>query len=857
MNSYNFLSFLTIITSMITNLAYLLKWYGFITIIGFIVLPLTFHLFRRIPDKGYSVIKVVGLLLVGFFHWIFNSLGLSQNSSGGIWGVVLFLFVLSFWVSRKNGLMNIRAWIKANGKLIIITELIFLVAFLGMAWLRAYNPNILGTEKPMELMFINSILRSPIFPPHDAWLAGYSISYYYFGYVMVAILAMVTSTPAGVAFNLAIALIFALTFVSAFGVLLNLIARFNFRRNEPLHLIKLVPVSLVAPVVLLLVGNFYGVLDVLHNHHIFADFNVPTIWFQTGSINSETQTTIPPQVMTGKINFWEWMDLKQLGPIEPQTLPFQGIEQGNWFFASRTIHDRNLMGYDPEAIDEFPAFSFLLSDLHPHVLGLPFVILVILLCFEWLLDLREIKEEDSTQPITWDRIGFSSIILGSLIFLNTWDFPIYAFLFLLSGFIAYSHHHERLNVKELWQFFRPILWVILIGVLLYVPFLISFQSQAGGIIPNAIYPTKLRQSLVMFGPLIFGFISLLIAVLRKHKSEVDYKTGWKVTLAFLALMIVITSLLIGVILTRPDLAGVLNSAISPFTINQAVGLLLLRRLVEGGTLLLGLLLLAGCVAILWGLRRTGSESVLFIFVMALTGTLLLLGPEFVYLRDNFGWRMNTLFKFYFQVWILWALTASFGVWYLLKQVKGWGRSIALIVTGLGFLAGFVYTLGTTQVTTSSMRTSAKNNAIFQPTLDGLAYYAITYPDDWALIEWINTNVDTSDVVLEGTKGAYWVEGRSSRVAMMTGLQTVIGWVNHESQWRGEEFVEFAGREADVQTIYTTREWELTEQLLDQYHVKYVVVSPLERDWYGSIQQAKFDQHMQRVFEYGDYVVYGR
>lgn len=842
---------------MISNLEYLLKWYVFVTIIGFIVFPLTFHLFRRIPDKGYSVSKVFGLLLVGFSHWIFTSFGLSQNSLGGVWGVVLLLFALAFWVSWKKGFVKISDWIKGHVKLILVTEMIFLVAFLGMAWLRAYNPDILGTEKPMELMFINSILRSPTFPPHDAWLAGFSISYYYFGYVMVAILAMVTSTPAGVAFNLAIALIFALTFVSAFGVLLNLIARFTLKKDEPLNLVRLVPVSLVAPVVLLLVGNFYGILDVLHNHHLLADFNVPAIWFQTGSTDSSTQEVTSPQVMTGTINFWDWMDLKQLGPIEPQKVPFQGIQQGNWFFASRTIHDRNLMGYDPEAIDEFPAFSFLLSDLHPHVLGLPFVILVILLCFEWLLDLRNGDDKGDRQPISWDRIGLSSIILGSLIFMNTWDFPIYAFLFVLCGFIAYTHHRESLNLKELWQFFNPLVWVILIGVVLYVPFLISFQSQAGGIIPNAIYPTKLRQTLVMFGPLLFGFASLLIAVLRKYKSEVDFKTGWKVTLSFLVLMIIITTLLIGVILTRPELASVLNSAISPFTINQAVGLLLLRRLVEGGTLLLGLLFLVGCVAILWGLRRTGSETILFVFALALTGTLLLLGPEFVYLRDNFGWRMNTLFKFYFQVWILWALTASFGVWYLVKQVKGWERSVALIITVLGFLTGFVYTFGTAQVTTSSMRNSAKSNGIFQPTLDGLAYYALSYPDDWALIEWINTNVDASDVVLEGTKGAYWVDGRSSRVAMITGLQTVMGWVNHESQWRGEEFSAFAGRESDIQTIYTTRDWEVTEQLLDQYDVKYVVVSPLERDWYGTIQQTKFDQHMQRVFEYGNYVVYGR
>jgi uncharacterized membrane protein len=126
-----------------------------------------------------------------------------------------------------------------------------------------------------------------------------------------------------------------------------------------------------------------------------------------------------------------------------------------------------------------------------------------------------------------------------------------------------------------------------------------------------------------------------------------------------------------------------------------------------------------------------------------------------------------------------------------------------------------------------------------------------------LIQWLNTNVEESAVVLEGTKGAYWVEGRSSRVSMMTGLPTVMGWVNHEAQWRGNDFISVAARENDIRMIYTERDWTITEQLLDQYNITYVVFSPLEREWYGGVQQSKFDLNMQRVFEYGDFVIYQR
>jgi uncharacterized membrane protein len=407
------------------------------------------------------------------------------------------------------------------------------------------------------------------------------------------------------------------------------------------------------------------------------------------------------------------------------------------------------------------------------------------------------------------------------------------------------------------QYNLPAVSVVLLSILLYIPFLIGLQSQAGGIIPNAIYPTKLRQSFVMFGPLLIAIIAFIILVVRKKKKEVDYKFAWKTTLGFLVMMTLITVLLVVVILNSPSMASLVNGAISPFTFNQAIKWLLMRRVVEGGTLLVGVLLMVAVLAVLWGLRKNGSESVMFVFAMLLTGVLLLLGPEFVYLRDNFGWRMNTLFKFYFQIWILWSLAASFGFWYLFKNAKGWGKGFVLSLIGIGFLLGSVYTIGTIQTTTQSIRDSVASNGLRTPTLDGLEYYRLYYPDDWALVQWLDQNLSQDTVILEGTKGAYWVEGRSSRISMITGLPTLMGWVNHEAQWRGEDFSDVAMREADIQTIYTTRDWNTAQVLMETYGVTHVVVSPLEREWYRGLQQNKFDENMQRVFEYNGSVVYQR
>lgn len=836
-----------------------LTWFVFAFLVGWISFPIAFSLFKKLPDRGYTITKSLGILLVSFFHWFLTSLGLSQNSVGGIWLAIILVIILAcqaIWQVKGRVLLN---WVKQNWRLIIVSEIIFLLAFVSLAWLRTYNPNIYGTEKPMELMFINSVLQSPSFPPQDAWLSGFSISYYYFGYVMVALISMITNTPAGIAFNLGISLTFALAFSGAFGILLNLITRGAGRMDgQKVNIIRHVPSALIAPLILLVVGNFYGILEVLHNHHILAETKIPAIWFQSGYIEPDTQVVQAPQIRSGTIDFWEWLDIKQLGPIPKKDLSFKRIEQNNWFFASRTIHDRNLMGYDPEAIDEFPAFSFLLADLHPHVLALPFVLLVILLSYEWFLGMKEPPGESGESETDIIKITLSAIMLGSLIFINTWDFPIYLFLFLLAGGMAYvSRENWSWNWRNLISFFFPQILTIVLAILLYLPFILSLQSQAGGLIPNAIYPTKLRQLLVMFGPLIFGVLALMLAVQKKFKKALDHRAGLKAATGFLVVMIILTALLIMVMLINPETASIVQGAVSPLPLGEALRWILLRRAVEGGSLLLGFVIMAGSIAILWGLRKSESNELLFTSMLLLTGVLLLLGPEFVYLRDNFGWRMNTLFKFYFQIWVLWSIVSAFGVWFIKTQLRGWLSHLLIFIIWAGILTGLVYTAGTLQVTTAFMRAQTKNESQITPTLDGLAYYKRDHPEDWTMIEWINHEIKTPAVILEGTKGAYWVDGGSSRISMMSGIPTVMGWVNHEAQWRGENFEQVAMREGDIRTIYTESDWGLTEFLLERYGITHVVVSPLERNWYGKIARNKFELNMIKVFEMGENVIYQR
>src|SRR5215211_2648753 len=259
-----------------------LSWYLLIALLGWLTFPLTYALFPALADRGYTFSRAFGLLVWGYVFWLLASFRLAQNDVGGLLLGLVILGGLSAW-AFVNCRSEIGGWLRENRKLILTTEILFLLMFGFMAFVRSVNPEIVGTEKPMELMFINGIMNSPTSPPRDLWLSGYSISYYYFGYVMASMLALFTGVPATLAFNLMIALIFGLSAVGAYGILYNLLAMRQKRRlateeNTEDYSSNSASLSsflfpLFAPLFLLLVSNLEGFLDVLHRKGLFWIFN--------------------------------------------------------------------------------------------------------------------------------------------------------------------------------------------------------------------------------------------------------------------------------------------------------------------------------------------------------------------------------------------------------------------------------------------------------------------------------------------------------------------------------------------------------------------------------------------------------
>lgn len=849
-----------------------LLWYFTITLIGWITFPLVYRLLPALVDRGYAFTRTVGLLLWAYAFWLLASLGILRNDLGGLLFSVLLLIALSGWALRSVSLEEMADWLRKQRSLVLVVEILFLVAFAFMGLVRAANPEILGTEKPMELAFINAILNSPEFPPHDPWLSGYAISYYYFGYVMVAMLAKLTGTPGGVAFNLGVTLVFALSAVGSYGLVYNLLSfrstRLPRRQMESSGRVAqakstFLSLALLGPIFVLLIGNLEGFLEVLHARGLFWQ-STPT-----GELTSP---------------FWKWLDMRELSSPPQQPFSWTPSRYLWWWRASRVVQDYDFAENWKEVIDEFPAFSYLLADLHPHVLAMPFAFLAMGLALNLFLGggegrlswlqrgLGERVESWLSLEINPPVFLLGAVCLGGLAFLNTWDFPFYVALF--AGAFALVRMRQ---VGTGWgvgisEFFRLTVALVVTGIILYLPFYIGFSSQAGGVLPNLVYPTRGTHLWVMFAPLLLPLFAFLY-FRWMHSSGLGFWKGGALALSLTLLLWLLSILLTVGIAMLPEVNNLFLGSLSAPDYGNLLAESLVRRIRSPGGWLTLLILLAMTLGLM--LKAVGEKKIeenvegsralsnresaqdvpqslspnIFVLLLILLGTLLVLGPEFLYLRDLFGWRINTIFKFYYQAWLLWAVAAAYASSILLLIPRRPWNLIYRGVLILIMMVGMTYT---------SLGLWTKTNA-FKPamglTLDGTAYLLNQSPNEMSAIAWLSAA--PAGVVAEAVGGSYSIYGR---VSTLSGQPTVLGWDFHETQWRGSSLL-LGTRQNDIQRLYCTRDWNEAQEIINLYNIRYIFLGNLERSDFtpancpGGLNDVKFIRNLAVAFQQGEVTVY--
>lgn len=196
----------------------ILEWLLIVEFIGFAAFPLTAS-FINLPDRGYSVSKLIGLFLITYITWLSVSIG--------IWGFGFAIVAFSLIILALISLSKYNPQLLYLKGTVLKSELVFAVAFLAFTLIVMNKPDIYGphSEDFMDFAFLQSTLRSTHFPPPDPWMAGETLSYYYFGQLLVALLTKLSGIPSSITYNLAVAMFFALTVQAAYGIGYNLARR--------------------------------------------------------------------------------------------------------------------------------------------------------------------------------------------------------------------------------------------------------------------------------------------------------------------------------------------------------------------------------------------------------------------------------------------------------------------------------------------------------------------------------------------------------------------------------------------------------------------------------------------------------
>jgi len=165
---------------MIETLFDITKWYIILQITGIIGFLLCFNLFSGLKLRGFCISKTTGLFIISIIAWFLcnKKLELIPYSTLTLYLIFLSAGIFSYIIYQKNK-PDIDNFLKENYKYLLSIEIAFLISFLIFVLLRTYTPNIEGTEKPLEFVVINSILRGDYMPPVDAWLSGHVLNYYY------------------------------------------------------------------------------------------------------------------------------------------------------------------------------------------------------------------------------------------------------------------------------------------------------------------------------------------------------------------------------------------------------------------------------------------------------------------------------------------------------------------------------------------------------------------------------------------------------------------------------------------------------------------------------------------------------
>lgn len=807
---------------------FLLWWFGF-SLIGLIAWPITARL-TPVGDYGYLLAKPLGLLMSSFPLWLLAHLNVIPLKR---WSILLMLLILALvsWLpgkSRSSLYQNIlktpTIWRRIGA-----AELLFTGALLFWTFARGLKPELDSLEKFMNIGFMNSLWRSDRLPAADMWFAGSQINYYYYGQYVFTFLARLTNIRPEIAYNLSLASTFALSLSGAYTFASHALHLAKQHRHT-LH--RAIPAAggLTAALLLTLAGN---------SHAFF---------YQESGLG---------------YGFQNWLRQRGLIQSNPEKI---------FWFADST----RFIGYNPgtadKTIHEFPFYSFLVADLHAHVINLTFVLLLLTILIhlisqeKWLKPSAGPGDNLSLDNHQWHKQALLAVhsrvlltirqphllLIGVLLALfmmcNYWDFAIYAAVTALVLLYLNSKKSGRICSKV------GLLVLLVQAGLVFAIFLLvenprlAVLSYFAAFILSSYLTITSSEGVTWAGAQVswLFFFSHLLALPFNQSFEPIAKTIaltvnrtplWQLAILWgahvlSALIILFTALIISRQRLSPKRL--------PQTDQEKYAAALPGNFLERAISL-----------------HSPIEGLVLICLVCGIG--LILVPEIVYVVDIYSGefkRANTMFKFTYQAFTLLSLAWAYSLAVSIdrfrqtwrqntKSKNSWLNLLVTVSLCLLLILPFSYTRVAASQWLGAFRTERYLG------LDGLAPLAEKQSDqisepydpslaaDYAAINWLNQYVKGQPVILEAFGESYT---DYCRISAFTGLPTVFGWETHQWLWRTSRDTPNAysqvvlPRQEDVRILYTTSDQIERVRLINHYAIRYIIVGNLERSRFSETDE---------------------
>lgn len=841
-----------------------LWWFLWLQLAAFLVLPWSLPLFSSLKDNGYGLSKILGFLTSGLLTWILVSWDLFKfNSTTCILSVIIIgVFGIVNSYRKRKYLIDLA---RSSRNIWLVTEIVFTLAFLSVLLLRYMNPDLWdsyrGGEKPMELGYLTSIGRSSELPPYDPWFAGGVINYYYFGWFLLAVPMRTLGILPEITFQLGIATFVSLAVIGVWTLAVNLIrstadSRISNRKN--------LSSSLILGTLAVLFFSVFGTFDAIRRHHQrfseISSWNFLSDWPFIGSL---------VETFGG---LWAWVRGTR-------------VDTFDWWGPSRV----NSGNFD---ITEFPFFTFLFGDLHPHLMGMCLFALVLCLCFSYAIHCRNGEQKSSALIAVATGIGLAVVRMT-----NTWDFPTLVLISIASLLYGISVFKVRsLEDNYPTYFGESGLWIVT-GLSLFVSSLISgggFLSffalfvVSVACIGTLVSSTRRYRLLILLRHVSLALSIHVIVInpfrtrnqtfdLGLHRSEwvspfSDFLSHWGLFIS-IATVYFITIFLE----TRKG-----NTEKLPRKKTQP-NLMITKRVMQpillALTLLLGITVgwafaisvLGAGMAFLFLIETTqvnpSKVARIFSLLLLTLGFLLLAGPEILTVNNDVA-RMNTVFKFWLQSWIVFSVASAFAIWEIWIFIRDRDNRDPRVfslsrIAGIGFTC--LLLVGLTYPASSFVPRISDRFSTAYKGLNGIAYLQekplivrydngtdeppsqVSIGDDLPIIQWLRESVKGSPTIVEWTGDSYdW----NSRISIHTGLPTVLGWSSHQRQQRLNYQSLIAQRKQDVQRLYQIPDQKFATQFLLTYNVRYIIVGTQERRFGDNQALLALDTHpaLDIVFE---------